>query len=79
LLGDLQPVPAEWLAAVHELRREVESSPLPMLPRLGREAMDLTEMICWAAIEQGDVDGFCRYAETAIALREFTANAGLLP
>ncbi|HEY3073000.1 MAG TPA: hypothetical protein VGJ46_09285 [Candidatus Limnocylindrales bacterium] len=79
LLGDLQPAPAGWLAAVDDLRREVESSPLPMLPRLAHEAMDLTDMICWAAVEQGDVGGFCRYAETAVALREFTANAGLLP
>jgi hypothetical protein len=79
LLGDLQPAPAEWLAAVHHLRREVESSPLPMLPQLAHEAMDLTDMICWAALEQGDVGGFCRYAETAVALREFTGNAGLSP
>jgi hypothetical protein len=79
LLGDLPPVPAEWLVAVHDLRREVESSPLPMLPRLGREAMGLTDRICWAALEQGDVDGFWRYAETAAALREFIVNAGLLP
>jgi hypothetical protein len=79
LLGDLQPAPSEWLAAVHDLRREVESSPLPMLPQLAHQAMDLTDMICWAALEQGDVGGFCRYAETAVAFREFTANAGLLP
>ena len=79
LLGELQPAPAEWLAAVHDLRREVESSPPSMLPQLTRAAMDLTDMICWAALEQGDVGGFCRYAETAVALREFTASAGLLP
>jgi hypothetical protein len=79
LLGDLQPVPSEWLAAVHDLRREVESSPLTMLPQLAREAMDLSDLICWAALEQGDAGGFCRYAETAVALREFTASAGLLP
>jgi hypothetical protein len=77
LLGDLEPAPAEWLAAVHDLRREVESSPLPMLPQLAHEAMDLTDVICWAALEQGDVGGFRRYAKTAVALREFTANAGL--
>jgi hypothetical protein len=79
LLGDLQPAPSEWLAAVHALRREVESSPLPMLPQLAHEATDLTDTICWAALEQGDVGGFCRYAETAAAFREFTANADLLP
>jgi len=78
-LGDLQPAPVEWLAAVDDLRREVESSPLPMLPQLAHEAMDLTDMICWAALEEGDVGGFCRYAETAVALGEFTAAAGLMP
>jgi hypothetical protein len=48
-----------------------------MLPQLAHEAMDLTDVICWAALEQGDVGGFRRYAKTAVALREFTANAGL--
>jgi len=79
LLAELQPAPGEWLTAVGDLRREVESSPLPMLPRLAHEAMNLTDSVCWAALEQGDVGGFCRCATTAVALREFTASAGLLP
>jgi hypothetical protein len=79
LLAELEPSPGEWLVAVHNLRREVESSPLPMLPQLAREAIALTDMICFAALEEGDVGGFCRYAETALALREFAANADLLP
>ena len=79
LLAELQPAPGEWLVVVGDLRREVESSPLPMLPQLAHEAIDLTDLICWAALEQGDVGGFCRYATAAVALREFTANAGLLP
>ena len=37
LLGDLQPGVGECLAAaVHDLRREVESCPLAMLPKLAR-------------------------------------------
>jgi hypothetical protein len=79
LLAELQPVPGEWRAAVDELRREVERSALSRLPQLACETMDLTDMICWAALEQGDVSGFCRCATTAVALRDFTANAGLLP
>ncbi len=79
LLAELQPAPGEWPAAVDELRREVERSALSGLPRLACEAMDLTDMICWAALERGDVSGFCRCAATAVALRDFTANAGLLP
>jgi hypothetical protein len=79
LVAELQPPPGEWLTAVHDLRRKVESSPLPMLPQLAHEAVNLTDMICWAALEQGDVSGFCRYAKTAVALGDFTDNAGLLP
>ncbi len=79
LLAELQPAPGEWPAAVDELRREVERSALSGLPRLACEAMDLTDMICWAALERGDASGFCSCAATAVALRDFTANAGLLP
>jgi hypothetical protein len=79
LLGELQPPPGEWLAAVNHLRGEVESSPLPQLPQRAREALQLTDTICWAALEHGDVSGFYRCATTAGALRDFSANARLLP
>ena len=79
LLAELQPAPAGRMAAVHDLRREVESSPLPVLSQLPHTALDLTDVICLAALEEGDVGGFRRYARIAVALGEFTANAGLLP
>jgi hypothetical protein len=79
LLAELQPATGEGLATLADLRREVECSPLPVLPQLAHEALNLTDMICWAALEQGDAGGFCRSAGAAVALREFTANAGLLP
>jgi hypothetical protein len=79
LLAELQPAPAGRVAAVHDLRRAVESAPLPMLSQLAHEALDLTDVICWAALEEGDVSGFRRYAKIAVALGEFTANTGLLP
>lgn len=80
LLAELQPAPTDLLDhAVHDLRREVELSPLPMLPRLAQEAMTLTDMICWTALDRGDASGFCRYASTAVALRNFTVSANLLP
>jgi hypothetical protein len=80
LLAGLQPAPVDLLGdAVSNLRHEVEFSPLPMLPRLAQEALDLTDLICRAALEQGDADGFCRYVGTAIELREFTVGAGFLP
>jgi hypothetical protein len=80
LLAGLQPAPSELLGnTLGNLRREVEFSPLPMLPRLAQEAMNLTDVICWVALEQGDVSSFCRYVDTAVALREFTVSANLLP
>ena len=80
LLAGLQPVTGELLGeAVGDLRHEVEFGPLPMLPRLAREAMTLTDMICSVALEQGDLSGFSRYVAAAVALREFTVSANLLP
>ena len=78
LLGDLQRAPGGQLAAIRELRREVECSPLQLLPGLAREAVNLTDVICLAALEQGDVDGFGDCARTAVALGEFTDSARLL-
>lgn len=78
LLGDLRAPPGEWLTAVIELRREVECSSVSVLPRLAREAMGLTDMICWAALEQGDVNGFRGCARAAAELREFAECAGFL-
>jgi hypothetical protein len=78
LLEELQPPAGQRLAvAVHELRCEVESSPLQMLPKLAREALDITDGICWAALEQGDREGFRRYAKAAAALGDFADSAGL--
>ena len=78
LLGDLQRTPGGQLAAIRELRRDVECSPLQTLPRLAREAINLADVICMAALEQGDVSGFLDCARTAAALGEFTHNARLL-
>ena len=78
LLEDLQPPSGEWLAAVRKLRSEVESCPFSMLPRLAQEAIGLTDLICWSALEQGDVSSFCGYARSAAALGEFIDSARLL-
>jgi hypothetical protein len=79
LLAEMEPVPDEWRAPVRELRRKVETSPLPMLPRLAGEAMALIDRLCWVALEEGDEASFRRSAETGASLRDFTANAGLVP
>ena len=78
LLGDLQRTPGGRLVAIRELRIEVESSPLRMLPRLAGEAMNLTDVSCWAALERGDVGGFRDCARIADALGELTDSARLL-
>jgi hypothetical protein len=78
LLEELQPPSGEWLAAVRELRSEVESCPYSILPRLARRAIALTDLICWGALEQGDVDSFRGCARSAAALGEFIDNARLL-
>ena len=49
------------------------------LPHLALEAPELTDTMCWAALERGDINGFQRCVSTAVALRDFTAAAGLLP
>lgn len=79
LLEDLHPPPGEWLTAVGKLRREVECAPVSVLPRLAREALGLTDLICWSALELGDVSGFCGCSKSATALREFAESARFLP
>lgn len=80
LLEELQPSPGDCLAAaVVELRREVEHSPVQALPELACEAIALSDRMCWGALERGDARGFCRYAKAAVALGEFTDAAGLTP
>jgi hypothetical protein len=80
LLEELQPSPGDLLAAaVYELRREVESSPLWMLSGLASEAIGLTDLICFDAVERGDARELARCAKAAVALGEFTDAARLLP
>lgn len=78
LLEELQPSPGDRLAAaVHDLRREVERSPLRMLPSLASEAIGLTDSLCLAAVERGDAREFARCANAAVALGEFRDAARL--
>lgn len=79
LLAELRSAPTDALAdALDALRQEVEAVPVASLPRLARQAVTLTDAICWAALTQGDSNGFCRYAGTAARLHEFSDNAHLL-
>ena len=78
LLEDVELCAGEWLATIRELRSEVESCSLSMLPRLAQEAIGLTDLICWSALQQGDLDSFWGCARSAAALGEFIDNARLL-
>jgi hypothetical protein len=79
LLEGLQPPAGERLAdIVRDLRLEVESSPPWMLPELAHEAMDLSDTMCWDALERGDNIGFGRYARAAVALGDFADSAGMM-
>jgi hypothetical protein len=79
LLSELESARGEWPTAVRDLRRDVESSPLTRLPELARKALNLIDMICWADLEDGDMRGFSRHAQTALALHDFADSARLLP
>jgi hypothetical protein len=78
LLGELETVARPRPAAVHELRRRVETSPVWRLGPLAQEALELSDVLCWAALEEGDGGGFRVCATTAGALWEFAENAELL-
>jgi hypothetical protein len=78
LLGDLERTAAERQPAIHDLRREVESSPLALLPELTDKVMELTDTICWAALQRGDMTRFRNCTKAAAELGEFIDSAGLL-
>jgi hypothetical protein len=79
LVGELESTAGEFGDAVRDLRREIETCSLFGLPRLAHEALALSDLVCWVALERGDVTSFRRCADTAVILREFTASANLLP
>jgi hypothetical protein len=80
LLSGLEPAQEELLRdALGSLRYQVECSSLSMLPQLAQEALDLTDLICWSALERGDAQAFCRSVAGATALQDFAVAAGLLP
>jgi hypothetical protein len=56
LLGDLQRAPGQRLAAVHDQRREIERSPLSMLPPLARNAIRWRPTACSSSGQQARDD-----------------------
>lgn len=64
--------------AVHELRRDAESSPPFALCEVARRALLLADVLCWDALFRGDMPGFADEAAVAADLHEFAACARLL-
>lgn len=80
LLGEVSRAQGESLRQeVKALQQRAELTPPRLLPPLAREALELTDAICWATLENGDSRRFCRCAQTAEALADFTIGAHLLP
>lgn len=80
LLAALQDVAEgdESAMRVAALRREAESRPVWVLADVEIRALVLTERLCWASLQRGDVVVFERQAQVAARLREFGVCAGLL-
>jgi hypothetical protein len=78
LLGELQPASADEAVAVGALRRRVETSRPWDLRELARQAAELTDSMCWAALGRGDVRGFAHCAQVGAALWEFRLTARLI-
>lgn len=77
LLGELERAVQSCHRGIHRLRLEVERSPLRTLPVLAMEALELTDEICLATLEQGNLNDFSACARMAAALDEFADCAGL--
>jgi hypothetical protein len=78
LLAELGHAPEKSLADdLESLRREVECAAPTYLPKLVRDAITLTDWICWTALEQGDGGGFDPYARGAARLHQFSDNANV--
>ena len=80
LLGDLLPVPDDLLCgALRDLDTGLASTSRCRLHVLARRAISLTDVVCWVTLERGNMTRFCRDVDTAVALRQFTVSAKLLP
>jgi hypothetical protein len=64
--------------AVHQLRRDAESSPPSALGAVARQALLLADAMCWDALQQGDVSTFSHETAIAAELYEFATCARLL-
>jgi hypothetical protein len=64
--------------AVHQLRRDAECSPPFALRVVARRALVLADVLCWDALQRGDISTFADEAAIAADLHEFATCARLL-
>jgi hypothetical protein len=64
--------------AVHELRRQAESSPPFILCAVARRALELADVLCWDALQRGEIATFADESAIAADLYEFATCALLL-
>jgi hypothetical protein len=80
LLGQLQTVVTNqaFVGDIVRLRREAEALPPTALSPVAVRALDLIDILCWDAVDRGDMVGFRRQAQVSAELYEFGVCAGLL-
>jgi hypothetical protein len=61
-----------------QLRRRVESCPCTSLGCVVRQALTLTDSLCWESLKRGDSGAFDCQASISAELREFGVCAGLI-
>lgn len=80
ILGELQAVATNKPAArdIGHLRQEAESTRPEALAPVVVRAVELTNRVCWDALERGEAAAFVREVAICAELREFGVCAGLL-
>ena len=80
LLAQVQAVATSRASAqdVAHLRREAEAGPLRALTSVAARAFELTDGLCWDALDRGDTAAFVRQAAVCAELHEFGVCSGLL-
>jgi hypothetical protein len=79
-IGQLQALARDQAIAclLAGLRREAETEPLTALKQVVGRAVELTDRLCWDALERGDTATFTHEAAVCSDLSEFAVCAGLV-
>jgi hypothetical protein len=80
ILGEVQAAATTEVCArrARDLRLEVESAPVAVLPSAAARALALINGLCWESLAMGDTAAFARQAAICAELHEFGVCAHLL-